>query len=128
MAFRDDLIGSSVGMREVQKTIGLVADSDATVLITGETGTGKEVVARTIHRVGRAFDGPFVALNCAAIPAGSCWRASSLDTSRAPSPVLSSSARGRFAKRPAARFFSTRSATWIWRCRRRYYARFRSVS
>jgi two-component system NtrC family response regulator len=55
-------------MREVQKTIGLVADSDATVLITGETGTGKEVVARTIHRVGARSAGPFMALNCAAIP------------------------------------------------------------
>jgi two-component system nitrogen regulation response regulator NtrX len=55
-------------MREVQKTIGLVADSDATVLITGETGTGKEVVARTIHRVGARSSGPFMALNCAAIP------------------------------------------------------------
>src|SRR5713226_4247524 len=41
--FPETLIGSSPGMREVQKTIGLVADSDATVLITGETGTGKEV-------------------------------------------------------------------------------------
>jgi two-component system NtrC family response regulator len=64
----DDLIGSSNSMREVQKTIGLVADSDATVLITGETGTGKEVVARTIHRVGARSAGPFMALNCAAIP------------------------------------------------------------
>ena len=64
----DDLIGSSNSMREVQKTIGLVADSDATVLITGETGTGKEVVARTIHRVGARGAGPFMALNCAAIP------------------------------------------------------------
>jgi DNA-binding NtrC family response regulator len=64
----DDLIGSSTSMREVQKTIGLVADSDATVLITGETGTGKEVVARTIHRVGARGGGPFMALNCAAIP------------------------------------------------------------
>lgn len=62
------LIGSSPSMREVQKTIGLVADSDATVLITGETGTGKEVVARTIHRVGARGHGPFMALNCAAIP------------------------------------------------------------
>jgi DNA-binding NtrC family response regulator len=62
------LIGASPGMREVQKTIGLVADSDATVLITGETGTGKEVVARTIHRVGARANGPFMALNCAAIP------------------------------------------------------------
>jgi DNA-binding NtrC family response regulator len=66
--FTETLIGSSPGMREVQKTIGLVADSDATVLITGETGTGKEVVARTIHRVGARGDGPFMALNCAAIP------------------------------------------------------------
>jgi DNA-binding NtrC family response regulator len=64
----ENLIGSSPCMREVQKTIGLVADSDATVLITGETGTGKEVVARTIHRVGARSNGPFVALNCAAIP------------------------------------------------------------
>jgi len=64
----ETLIGASPGMREVQKTIGLVADSDATVLITGETGTGKEVVARTIHRVGARANGPFMALNCAAIP------------------------------------------------------------
>ena len=64
----DDLIGSSASMREVQKTIGLVADSDATVLISGETGTGKEVVARTIHRVGARGRGQFMALNCAAIP------------------------------------------------------------
>jgi DNA-binding NtrC family response regulator len=66
--FPETLIGSSPSMREVQKTIGLVADSDATVLITGETGSGKEVVARTIHRVGARSNGPFMALNCAAIP------------------------------------------------------------
>jgi DNA-binding NtrC family response regulator len=66
--FPETLIGSSPSMREVQKIIGLVADSDATVLITGETGTGKEVVARTIHRVGARSSGPFMALNCAAIP------------------------------------------------------------
>ncbi|WP_028747958.1 sigma-54-dependent transcriptional regulator [Rhizobium mesoamericanum] len=65
----EELVGSSGAMREVHKTIGLVADSDATVLLTGETGTGKEVVAGAIHRYGRRVDGPFIAVNCAAIPA-----------------------------------------------------------
>ncbi|MGH6847041.1 MAG: sigma-54-dependent transcriptional regulator [Methylocella sp.] len=64
----DELVGPSDAMREVQKMIGLVTDSDATVLITGETGTGKELVARAIHRHGRRSSGPFVAVNCAAIP------------------------------------------------------------
>jgi DNA-binding NtrC family response regulator len=64
----DELVGPSDAMRTVQKMIGLVTDSDATVLITGETGTGKELVARAIHRHGRRSDGPLVAVNCAAIP------------------------------------------------------------
>ena len=64
-----DLIGSSAAMRDVQKSIGLLADSDATVLLLGETGTGKEVVARAIHTHGRRAKAPFVPVNCAAIPA-----------------------------------------------------------
>ena len=64
----DPLIGSSEGMRRVQKIIGLVADSNATVLIFGETGTGKELVARALHRHSRRSGKPFVAVNCAAIP------------------------------------------------------------
>jgi DNA-binding NtrC family response regulator len=64
----EDIVGGSAAMREVQKAIGMLADSDATVLLTGETGSGKEVVARAIHRHGRRSARPFVAINCAAIP------------------------------------------------------------
>jgi DNA-binding NtrC family response regulator len=62
------LIGTSEAMRRVQKTIGLAADGNATVLILGETGTGKELVARALHEHGRRKDKAFVAVNCAAIP------------------------------------------------------------
>ena len=64
----DDLIGFSSGMREVQKRIGVAASGEVTVLIEGETGTGKELVARAIHRYGGRGKRPFVAVNCAAIP------------------------------------------------------------
>ncbi|GLH80234.1 sigma-54-dependent Fis family transcriptional regulator [Bradyrhizobium sp. SSBR45G] len=68
-AVRDSgLIGASAAMRKVQKTIGLAADADATVLIRGETGTGKELVARALHVHSRRSASPFVAVNCAAIP------------------------------------------------------------
>lgn len=65
----DTLVGRSAPMREIQKMIGLAAASDANVLIRGETGTGKELVARTLHAASARTDGPFVAINCAAIPA-----------------------------------------------------------
>ena len=65
----DRLIGSSPAMREVHKLIGLAALSDANVLVQGETGTGKEEVAQAIHRHGECARRPFVAVNCAAIPA-----------------------------------------------------------
>jgi two-component system NtrC family response regulator len=66
---QEGLIGSSEAMRTVQKTIGMLADSNATVLVTGETGTGKELVARAIHDHGHRGGKPFIAVNCAAIPA-----------------------------------------------------------
>jgi DNA-binding NtrC family response regulator len=65
---QESLIGSSEAMRQIQKTIGLLADSQANVLITGETGTGKEIVARAIHEFGQRRAAAFVAVNCASIP------------------------------------------------------------
>jgi two-component system NtrC family response regulator len=63
-----DLIGRAPTMQALYRTLDKVAATDATVLVTGESGTGKEVVARTLHRISRRAGGPFVALNCAAIP------------------------------------------------------------
>ena len=64
----DEMIGESAIMRELFDQIRRVADSDASVLVTGESGSGKEGVARAIHRSSRRSSGPFVALNCAAVP------------------------------------------------------------
>ena len=64
----DELIGESAAMRKLRQLVVRIAASDAPVLITGETGTGKELVARAIHRHGACAGGPFVAVNCAALP------------------------------------------------------------
>jgi len=65
----DGIAGNSPAIRETIDMVRRVADSDATVLITGESGTGKELVARAIHRLSSRKDQPFVAINCAAMPA-----------------------------------------------------------
>lgn len=64
----DPLIGNSAAMQEVYKTIGRVAASDATVMITGETGTGKELIASILHRTSSYSRGQLIKVNCAALP------------------------------------------------------------
>jgi PAS domain S-box-containing protein len=66
----EDIVGESTGLRQVLKDIETVAPTNATVLIQGETGTGKELLARAIHRLSPRKDRTFIKLNCAAIPAG----------------------------------------------------------
>jgi two-component system response regulator HydG len=64
------LLGRSPAIRSVREIIARVAPTDATVLVTGETGTGKELVARSIHDQSEFADGPFIAVNCAALAEG----------------------------------------------------------
>ena len=63
-----EIVGACPGMREIYKRIDKIAATDISVLIAGETGTGKELIAREIHRRGPRVKGPFVSINCGAIP------------------------------------------------------------
>jgi formate hydrogenlyase transcriptional activator len=65
----EDIVGSSEALRRVLREIAKVAPSDSTVLILGETGTGKELIARAIHKRSKRADRAFIGVNCAAIPA-----------------------------------------------------------
>jgi two-component system, NtrC family, response regulator HydG len=64
----DDMVGASTGFNAVCHMIRRVANSQATVMFLGESGVGKEIFARTLHRVSSRSSGPFIAINCAAIP------------------------------------------------------------
>jgi formate hydrogenlyase transcriptional activator len=66
----DDIVGTSAALKRVLDYAAIVADTDSTVLITGETGTGKERIARVIHSMSRRKERNFIKLNCAAIPTG----------------------------------------------------------
>ena len=66
----EEIIGTSAAMKRVMGQVEVVAPTDATVLILGETGTGKELIARAIHRISPRRNLPFISLNCAAIPTG----------------------------------------------------------
>jgi len=84
----EGIVGASRSLREVLDMVRTVAPTDSTALIEGETGTGKELIARAIHNISPRSGHPFVRLNCAAIPS-IYWKANSLGTKRALSPELS---------------------------------------
>src|SRR5580700_952075 len=64
----NDIIGAGHGLRHVMDAVRMVAPADTAVMIHGETGTGKEVIARAIHEQSRRSRGPYIKVNCAAIP------------------------------------------------------------
>jgi len=70
LAATDSLLGTSPAMQEVFRLIERVGPTEASVLLTGESGSGKELAARSIHERSARGDGPFIAINCGAIPAG----------------------------------------------------------
>ena len=66
----EDIVGKSAALKRVMESVAKVAATDATVLLLGETGTGKELIARAIHRLSRRAGNAFIKMNCAAIPSG----------------------------------------------------------
>jgi formate hydrogenlyase transcriptional activator len=66
----EEIVGTSAALKRVMAQVEIVAPTDATVLVLGETGTGKELVARAIHKLSSRRNRPFITLNCAAIPTG----------------------------------------------------------
>ena len=66
----EEIVGTSAALKRVMGQVEIVAPTDATVLVLGETGTGKELIARAIHKTSGRRNRPFITLNCAAIPTG----------------------------------------------------------
>ena len=87
------MVGESAAVRRVLDRVARVAATGATVLVTGETGTGKELIARAIHAASPRAKRPFVTVNCAALPEGVARAPSCSATSGAPSRGPSSGAR-----------------------------------
>ena len=113
-----EMIGASESMRELTRLIRLVAPRSTTVLIEGETGTGKEVVAKAVHRLSERAGKPFVVLNCAAIPEA-LLEAELFGHTRGAFTGAVQSRTGGLRRRMEARCFWMRLERCQWRCRRR---------
>ena len=123
----EGLIGQSEALRRVVEMAHRAAPTDLTVLILGESGTGKEVLARGIHRLSSRKDGPFVPVNCAAIPEG-LLESELFGHERGRSPARCGRAPAASSSRRRARSSWTRSATCRRPCRPRSCACCRSAS
>ena len=104
------MVGESDAMRELREQIAMAAPTNGRVLIYGENGTGKELVARSVHALSRRRSGPFIEVNCAAIPE-ELIESELFGHVKGAFTGAVSDRRGRFEAPTAARSSSTRSAT-----------------
>jgi transcriptional regulator with PAS, ATPase and Fis domain len=115
----EEIVGSSAPIRTVLQQVARVAPTDSTVLITGDTGTGKELVARAIHKRSARSARPFVAVNCAAVPA-SLIASELFGHERGALPGPCNADKENSSSPMGVRSFSTKSAscpqTHRWRC------------
>ena len=112
-----EMLGQAPAMQDVFRAIGRLSQSHVTVLITGESGSGKELVARALHKHSPRAEGPFVAINTAAIPKD-LLESELFGHERGAFTGAQATRRGRFEQATAARSSSTKSATCRWSCRR----------
>ena len=110
------LVGDTSSMRRVKQLIDKIAPTDSTVLIVGETGTGKELVARRIHDLSRPLRSPFVAVNCGALPEN-LVESEFFGHRKEPLRGLIRPAKDSLKWPTAAPCSWTSSASWIGRCR-----------
>ena len=112
----DEMIGGSAALSTVRRLVAQVSPIDSTVLVLGETGTGKELVARAIHRLSGQQERPLIKVNCATIPPNLA-ESNSLATSVEPSRERCSDGSAASNWRTTARCFWTRSASSRWTSR-----------
>ena len=122
-----DVVGESPAILGVLASVRKVAKTDSTVLVTGETGTGKELIVRAIHDLSRRKDKLLVKVNCAALPAG-VIESELFGHEKGRSPVRSRGRSAGSSSPTGARSSSTRSATFRWSCRRSSCACCRTAS
>ena len=103
----NNMVGNSAAMLQIQDLIETVAPTNASVMIVGETGTGKELVARSIHSRSRRRDRPFVAVNCPAM-ADSLWQSEMFGHEKGAFTGAISLKKGRFEMADRGTFFLTK--------------------
>ena len=121
------MLGHSRAMQEVYKIIGKSAARDVTVLITGESGTGKELIARALHAYSDRSQGPFLAINCAAIP-DTLLESELFGYERGAFSGAVEARPGKFESHREVRCFLTRSVTCPSSCKRSYSGSCKNVS